>query len=670
MKIYIANNAGFCFGVKRAVKLAEKTLDSNEKNIYSYGELIHNPQVVERFNSKGLKVIDEFENEKEGTIVLRSHGIHPTIKEKMKSLGHKCVDCTCPVLSNIYRKIEKRVEKGYEIVIVGDKNHPEIQAMVGYCGEKYCIINTKEEAEMIKNKKNLYIISQTTNLVEKFFQFSDIIKSENENVIIENTICDATSKRQNSCEELSKKVDCMIVIGGYNSSNTNKLFDVAKKYCKNVYRIETFLDLPLKDMVKYKKIGLTAGASTPDWLIEEVVEGMELLSKDEFMEQIEGSIKKIYPREVVKGTIIYVTDTEVMVNIGYRSDGIIKLDELSTDPTKRPKDLFHEGQEIDVYVIKLDDGEGNVVLSAKRVESLKDWQNLVEKFNNKELVEAEIIKEVKGGLLATVSGINAFIPASHITTNFVKDFSPYIGQKLECEIINLDERKKKIVLSRKVIEERAIQEKLDLAWSKLAVGDVLKGKVRKLTDFGAFVNLGEVDGLVHVSDISWNRIKYPSDILSVGDEIEVTILKLNRERNRISLGLKQLLKKPFELFLENNKIGDVVTGKVINLTDFGAFVKLKENVEGLVHVSQISHEHIEKASDVLSIDQEVEVKIINIDEENQKISLSIKELLPKPQVEEKEEIVEETPVEEKEEQVKFENQELDNSIGALLDIEL
>lgn len=674
MEIYVANNSGFCFGVKRAIKLAENTLNENQNDekVYSYGDLIHNPQVVEKFDKKGLKVINDFEKEKKGTIVLRSHGIHPNIKKKMIEYGHKCIDCTCPVLLNIYRKIEKKVENGYEIIIIGDKNHPEIKAMVGYCGEKYYVINTKEEAEMIKNKKNLYIISQTTNLVEKFFQFSDIIKGRNENVVIENTICDATSKRQNSCEEISKKVDCMIVIGGYSSSNTNKLYDVAKKHCKNVYRIETFLDLPLKDMVKYKKIGLTAGASTPDWLIEEVVEGMEILSKDEFMEQIEGSIKKIYPRDIVKGTIIYVTETEVMVNIGYRSDGIIKLDELSSDITKKPKDLFHEGQEIDVYVIKLDDGEGNVVLSTRRVESLKDWQNLVEKFNNKELVEAEVVKEVKGGLLATVDGINAFIPASHITTSFVKDFAPFIGKKFECAIINLDERKKKVVLSRREVEEKELNEKLDLAWSKLSVDDVLTGTVRKLTDFGAFVNLGDVDGLIHVSDISWNRIKKPSDILSVGDKVEVVILKLNRERNRISLGLKQLTKKPFELFLENNSVGDVVTGTVINLVDFGAFVKLKENVEGLVHISQISHDHIEKASDVLNIGDEVEVKIINIDEENQKISLSIKELLEKLVVEtvEEEQHEQEAVVEEEQEEAKFENQELDNSIGALLDIEL
>lgn len=663
MKIYIADNAGFCFGVRRAIKLAKKTLDDDKnKNIYSYGELIHNPQVVKKFEQRGLKVIDDFENKEKGTIILRSHGIHPSIKRKMNEFGHKNVDCTCPVLLNIYRKIEKKIKDGFKIVIVGDKNHPEIKAMSGYCGEEYFIINTKQEAEMIKNEKNLYIISQTTNLIEKFFQISDIIKDRNKNVIIENTICDATSKRQDSCMEISKIVDCMIVIGGYNSSNTNKLYDVAKKYCKNVYRIETFLDLPLKEMVKYNKIGLTAGASTPDWLIEEVVEGMEMLSKDEFMQQVEGSIKKIYPREVVKGTIIYVTDTEVMVNIGYRSDGIIKLDELSTDSTKKPKDLFTEGQEIDVYVVKLDDGEGNVVLSTKRVESLKDWQKLVEKYNNKELVEAEVVKEVKSGLLATVDGVNAFIPASHITTSFVKDFSPYIGKKLECFIINIDERKKKVVLSRREVEEKAIKEKLDLAWSKLNVGDVLKGKVRKLTDFGAFVNLGEVDGLIHVSDIAWNRIKTPADVLTVGEEVEVVILKLNKERNRISLGLKQLTKKPFELFLENNKVGDVVKGTVINLVDFGAFVKLKENVEGLVHISQISHDHIEKASDVLTVGEEVEVKILNIDEENQKISLSIKELLEKP--------VKEEVKEEKEETVKFENQELDNSIGSLLDIKL
>lgn len=666
MEIIIAENAGFCFGVKRAIKLAEKTLNSVEK-AYSHGELIHNPQVVKKFSDKGLKTISEFKNQQSGTVVLRSHGTHPSIKKEIELSGHKYVDCTCPVLLSMYRRIEKKIKDGYEIIIIGNNEHPEIKAMIGYCGEKYCVINSVEEANLIKNKKNLYIISQTTNLVEKFSKISDIIYSNNDNVIIENTICDATTDRQVSCEQLSKKVDCMIVIGGYNSSNTNKLYEIAKDFCNVVYRIETLSDLPLSEVVKYKKIGLTAGASTPDWLIEEVVEGMEMFSKDEFMEQIEGSIKRIYPREVVKGTIIYVTDTEVMVNIGYRSDGIIKLDELSADSTKKPKDLFKEGQEIDVYVIKLDDGEGNVVLSTRRVESLKNWTNLVEKFNNKELVTAEILKEVKGGLLASVDGINAFIPGSHITTKFVKDLTQYIGQTIECEIISVDDKKKKVVVSRKTIEEKELNEKLDAAWSKLNVGDIVKGTVRKLTDFGAFINLGDLDGLVHVSDISWNRIKYPSDILTVGDEVEVTVLKLNREKNRISLGLKQLLKKPFELFLENNKIGDVVEGTVVNLVDFGVFVKLNEGVEGLVHISQISYEHIEKSSDVYNIGDVVTVKITGIDEENQKISLSIKELLEKPEVVEEVEEVEET-LEEVEET--FENKELDNSIGSLVDIEL
>lgn len=667
MEIIIAENAGFCFGVKRAIKLAEKTLNSTKK-AYSHGELIHNPQVVSKFSEKGLKAISDFRNEKPGTVVLRSHGTHPDVKKEIELSGHKYVDCTCPVLLSMYRKIEKKIKEGYEVIIIGNALHPEIKAMIGYCGEKYSVINSVEEANLIKNKKNLYIISQTTNLVEKFLEISDIIYSNNDNVIIENTICDATTDRQVSCEELAKKVDCMIVIGGYNSSNTNKLYEVAKEFCEVVYRIETLSDLPLSEVVKYKKIGLTAGASTPDWLIEEVVEGMEMFSKDEFMEQIEDSIKRIYPREVVKGTIIYVTDTEVMVNIGYRSDGIIKLDELSSDSTKKPKDLFEEGQEIDVYVIKLDDGEGNVVLSTRRVESLKNWTNLVEKFNNKELVSAEILKEVKGGLLASVDGINAFIPGSHITTKFVKDLTQYIGQTIECEIISVDDKKKKVVVSRKSIEEKELNEKLDSAWSKLNVGDIVKGTVRKLTDFGAFINLGDLDGLVHVSDISWNRIKYPSDILNVGDEVEVTILKLNREKNRISLGLKQLLKKPFELFLENNKVGDVVEGTVVNLVDFGVFVKLNEGVEGLVHISQISYDHVEKSSDVFNVGDVVTVKITGIDEENQKISLSIKELLPKPEVEEK---VEETVevVEEVEEET-FENKELDNSIGSLIDIEL
>lgn len=668
MEIIIANNAGFCFGVKRAIKLTNEELEKN-KNVYSLGDLIHNPQEVNRLSEKGLTSIYTIENIKDGSIIIRSHGGTKAQKSDIINSGLKLIDATCPVLLSIYKKIEKKEDEGYKIVIIGDREHPEIIAMAGQLKNKPIIVNSEDEAKEIKNLEKIYIVSQTTNVNEKFLRLSDIIERSNTNVLINNTICNATRQRQESAKDLAQKVEAMIVIGGHTSSNTNKLYEISKKYCKNTFRIETFKDLSLHKVLKYNKIGITAGASTPDWIIEEVVNIMDNYSKDEFMEQVEGTITNVYPKDVVKGSVIYVTDSEVMVNIGYKADGIITLNELSTDSTKKPKDLFEEGQEIDVYVVKLDDGEGNVVLSTKRVEGLKNWEQLVEKYENDEIVEAKVFKVVKGGLLASVLGINAFIPGSQVTTHFVKDLTPYVDQTLECKIINLDQKKRRLVLSRRVIEEKALEEKVNEVWEDIEVGKIVKGKVARLTDFGAFVDLGGVDGLIHVSDISWKRINHPKDVLSVGEEVEVEVLRANQERNRISLGLKQLTKKPFDSFLETNKVGDVVEGKVVNLVDFGAFVRLDEGVEGLVHVSEISHEHVEKPADVLNVGDDIQVKILDINEENKRIALSIKATTPAPEKEEVKKEVKKAPKKVVEEPA-FENEDLNNTLGDLFDIDL
>ncbi len=358
---------------------------------------------------------------------------------------------------------------------------------------------------------------------------------------------------------------------------------------------------------------------------------MDNLTNEEFMEQVEDSMIRIYPKDIVKGTVINVKESEVFVDIRYRSDGIIKLDEMSKEEALDPTKSFEEGQEIDVFVIKLDDGEGNVALSTRRVEGLKNWKKLQSAFEHGEVVQAEVTGDNTGGLVVNVMGINGFIPASQITTYFIKNFKQFVGQTLDTKIISIDEKKKRVVLSSRAI----LEEKLDGVWEKIVVDEKITGKVVRLVDFGAFVDLGGVDALIHVSDISWERIEKPSDVLEVGQEVEALVLKANRDKNRVSLGLKQLQEKPFELFLKNNKVGDVVKGTVVNLLDFGAFVRLKEGVEGLVHVSQVSNEHVEKPSDVLNNDQEVEVKILEIDQENQRISLSMRALMePKEPVRE------------------------------------
>ncbi len=350
---------------------------------------------------------------------------------------------------------------------------------------------------------------------------------------------------------------------------------------------------------------------------------MDNFSNEEFMEQVKDSMIRIYPKDIVKGKVINVKDSEVFVDIKYRADGIIKLDEMSKDEAADPTKAFYEGQEIDVFVIKLDDGEGNVALSTRRVEGLKNWQNLLKAFEAAETVKATVTDENTGGLVVNVMGINGFVPASQITTYFVKNFKQYVGKELDCKILSIDEKKKRVVLSSKAI----LSEKLDKVWENLVVDAVVTGKVVRMVDFGAFVDLGGVDGLIHVSDISWDRIEKPSDVLEIGQEVQVKILKANREKNRVSLGMKQLTEKPFDLFLKNNKVGDLVKGQIVNLLDFGAFVRLPEGVEGLIHVSQVSNEHVEKPSDVLNIGQEVETKILEIDTENQRISLSIRALL-------------------------------------------
>lgn len=634
MEIILADKAGFCFGVKRAYDETDKLLDE-KKEVYIRGDLVHNPSVVKYMEDRGLKKYEK-DLPKNSTVIVRSHGEVKSHKENLADKSNQIVDLTCPVLMKIYDKIIGKFDQGYKIFIVGDPNHPEVKAMNSYVNDEAVILQDEDSAKNYRGLDKIYLISQTTNRKDFFTKIASIIEGNNTNVIAENTICSATRLRQEACVELAKKVDLMVVIGGKKSSNTDKLFKLAKEIAPAV-KIETYKELDFIGISQYNIIGITAGASTPDWIIEEVIYFMDNYSKDEFMEQIEDSMTKIYPKEIVKGEVIYVTDDEVVVNINYKSDGIVSLNELSNEEGVKPKDLFEEGQEIDVYVIKLDDGEGNVVLSTRRVEGLKNWNGIVESYENEEPIVVNVTKEVKGGLLGNYKGIVAFIPGSQIKTFYVKDLSQFVGQDLECKILSVDEKKRRIVASSRVIEEENKEKEINEFWDTFQEGDVIKGKVARLVDFGAFINLGPMDGLVHISDISWNRIKHPSDVLEVGQEIEAVVLKKDDEDKQVSLGYKQLQDKPFDRFLANNKAGDAVDGKVVNLVDFGAFVRLDEGVEGLVHVSEISHSHVEKPSDELEIDQDIKVKILSIEPEEKRIALSIKALEEKPQEEVSEE---------------------------------
>lgn len=649
MKIIIADNAGFCFGVKRAVEMANVELETLDKDIYSLGPLIHNAQAVEKMESKGLKTIDDIEGIKDGKIIIRAHGVAKSTIDNIDEMNLDIVDTTCPYVKSVHKKVEEFQEQGYNIIIIGDSNHPEVIGINGWCNNKAIIINSKEEAEKVSNLDKVCIVSQTTNTKTKFDDLSKIIKDQNSNVEIYNTICNATSVRQQSCKEVASKVDAMIVIGGYHSANTNKLVEVSKEYCDNVYHIEMTKELPLQEFLKFNKIGITAGASTPDWIIKEVVETMNNLNKggndmdnemdnemnDEMMEAMENTFTRISRGQVLKGEVLFVTNNEVMVNVNYKSDGIITREELSNDPELKPKDLFKVGDEINVYVIKVDDGDGNVVLSSKRVEDSKKWDELEEIFNNNEEVECTVLNNVKGGLAVLVNGVNGFMPASHVSVRFVSDLEAYKGKKIISKIIDFDNQKKRIILSRKEIEKVELESKRKELWANLEVGNMVEGVVQRLTDFGAFVDLGGLDGLIHISDLSWNRVKHPSEIVKAEQTVEVKILALDEERNRISLGLKQTTEEPWIAFSKNVKVEDTVNGTVVNLMDFGAFVRLDEGVDGLLHVSQISNEHINKPSDVFKVGDEIKVRVIAINEEDKKISLSTKEDLDLPEEAEK-----------------------------------
>lgn len=671
IEIFLAENAGFCGGVKRAYEMA---LANADNGVYSLGDLVHNPQVVDELKSMGVIKIEKADGIKNSKVIIRSHGIHKKIRDKLISDNNEIVDCVCPKVTKIYEIVSKYYKEGKNIIILGNKDHPEVIGINSYCEDKAVIINDEKDLDKLP-LGNSVVVSQTTNNIKKYKKLINLIKDiQKDDIIVYNTICSATKIRQQSTEELAKKVDAMIVLGGKKSSNTKKLAEVAGMHCENVYLIESIKDIEYNKLKKFNKIGITAGASTPDMVIKEAVSNMENFDNNEMMmEAIEQSFKKIRRGEVVEGEVLFVNSDEVMVNIGYRADGIISREELSNDSSVKTTDLFQPGDQIKVYVMKMDDGEGNVVLSYKRVENMKVLDDIEEMFNNKERVTVKVKSVVKGGLTAELKGVNAFIPASHASVRFQRDLSKFVGQEMTCEIIDFDKAKRKVVLSRKNVEMEEEESKKKAVYENLHEGDIIEGTVQRLTNFGAFVDVGGVDGLIHISELSWNRVKHPQDVVTPGQKVKVQVLNVDESKNRIALGLKQTTEKPWDVFVNNVKVGDVVEGEVVNLLDFGAFVRLESGVDGLLHVSQIAKEHVEKPSDKLSIGDKVTVKVTDIDEENKKISLSMKALLENEESEEEpEEIVEEVIVEEIVEEVP-ETKEADNfntTLGDLFNIEL
>jgi len=639
LEIIVAKSAGFCFGVSNAVKTVNNLLENQKELIYTYGPIIHNAQVVDLFSSKGVKKIDDIdEADPNGHIVIRAHGVTPEIYKMILDKGLILEDATCPYVKKIHNLVKEKSEEGYKIIIVGDKNHPEVIGINGWCNNKAYIADTAKDVESLpESDEKVCVVAQTTITKEKWLQVISALKKKFKNLLEFDTICSATSRRQNEAEEIAKNVDMMIIIGGKNSSNTQKLYDICKKHCNLTYKIETSGDLPPVDIKKIKKIGISAGASTPDWVIEEVIKKMSELNKVDILEKdgeidfanaFESSFVRIQAGETVKGKIIGFNSSEVFVDLGYKADGIIPLEEYTDDPNFNIEKQVKIGEEVEVLVETINDGEGNVRLSKRKVDAIKSWDDIVKAYENKTPVNAFIIEVVKGGVIASSKGVRIFVPASQVSDRYVKDLNEFLKRNVTLRIVELNEKRRKVVGSARVIIEEEKTALANKTWNSMEVGKAFKGTVKSLTDFGAFVDIGGVDGLIHISELSWTRVKHPSEILKVGDEIEVTVLEFDKEKKKVSLGYRKVEDNPWYKAEEKYKVGDVVKVTVLRFAPFGAFVELEKGVDGLVHISQISSKRLAKVEDALEIGMKVDAKIVEVDIENKKISLSIKEVNP------------------------------------------
>ena len=628
MKTVLAPKAGFCFGVKRALDLVMKTARETNANIYTLGPLIHNPQVVEDLSKKGIKEANDITDIPGGVVIVRSHGVGPEIFKKAGELNLHIVDATCPFVKKAQELAKELNEQGYQVVVVGDKEHPEVTGILGWTGHNGIVVETPEQAAGLPSFEKIGIISQTTQPEENFNKIVSVLKEKSEQVATYNTICHATRDRQDAAVELAKKVDLMIVVGGKNSANTQKLARLCADTGTVTYHIETAGEFRDQWLDGRKLVGITAGASTPDWIIEEVKSHMEeVTTQENEKRQLEQAleVKEIRKGDIVKGIVVQIGDDEVLVDVGGKSEGVIPLRECSCCDIRSPKAMFKIGDEVVVAVIRVQDDEGKILLSKRKADAERAWDVLKKAQAERTTIEGVVTEVVKGGLLLDV-GIQAFMPASLVERGYVEDLSKYIGEKLKAHVIEVKREARKAILSRKSILEEEYRKQRDILWDEIEEGQVRTGIVRRLTNFGAFVDLGGLDGLLHVSEMAWYRVGHPSEILNENDEIEVFVLSVDKENEKVSLSLKKIIPNPWQDIGEKYSAGQTVSGKVVRLAPFGAFVELEPGVDALVHISQLSDRRIGTPAEVVETGQEIEAKIIDIDVEKHKISLSVKEL--------------------------------------------
>lgn len=632
--IIMAENSGFCFGVKRAVDkvLSIKTKYPN-RNIYTLGPLIHNNDVVEYLKSKGVYSVNLDEIQEKllsgDVIIIRSHGVDLDTINLLKEKNFIVEDATCPYVSNIHYKVKEYYERGYSIIIVGDKDHPEVKGINGWCNNTASIYKSGKEIKDVPKK--VCIVSQTTEKQDSWKSVVSVIIEKSKEIVAFNTICNATEVRQRAAEELSKKVDSMVVIGGFNSSNTTKLYEICKKNCKNTYHIENAMQLPKKLIYENDNliIGVTAGASTPDWIIKEATVKMENsdLSMNEQLQYME-KYDDVVVGKVVNGEIIGVNEKELYVNIGYKSDAILPREEIKLEDDKKMIDIFKTGDTVKAKILKIKNSDGYVVLSQVELQREEAYNQIKKAFEDSDVISIQIKENVKGGLVGLYNGIRIFVPASHVELYHVENLHDYINKNIEVKIIEFNEkgRNSRIVASRREILKGEKDKKEEITWNTIKAGDVVKGEVKRISKYGAFVEVNGVDGLLHVSELSWGRVEKPEDILKINDVIDVYVLSVDKENKKLALSIKKLSENPWNDVDKKYPVGTITLGKVVRFASFGAFVEIEPGVDGLVHISQISNKKIEKPDDVLKISQEIKVKILEVDMDKKRIALSIRDI--------------------------------------------
>ena len=638
MQIILAKTAGFCFGVDRAVEMVEESVRRGNKTA-TLGPIIHNRHVVERFLKQGVRELDSPEQAEPGeTVIIRAHGVPEQVQQALCARGVPVLDATCPFVKKIHTIVKDETEKGRRIIIFGSPVHPEVEAIASFCREPVIVQSPEELENWLREapeRRNLPIsmVSQTTSSQKMWKSCAEIAKKVCTNCEIFDTICRATEMRQEEAAILSQKCDAMVVVGDARSSNTGRLAMICEQYCKKVSLVDQADDLEMSLFSGANTVGITAGASTPSWIIKEVNNKMseemkvETAMEENFAELLEQSLKTLNNGDKVTGTVMAVGSTEVEVDLGTKHTAYIPLEDFSSDPNVKPEEAVKVGDQIEAIVVHVNDGEGVVRLSKKRLEAGKAWEEIEAAAENKDIVEGVVTEENKGGIVVNVKGIRVFVPASQSGVAKGGDLGELLKKNVQLRITEVNRARRRVVGSiRSVASEqrKAAQEKI---WSEIEVGKQYHGTVKSLTSYGAFVDIGGVDGMVHVSELSWNRIKNPAEVVKVGDEIDVYVIALDPEKKKISLGYKTEATNPWTIFNNEYKVGDVVTVKIVKLMTFGAFAEIIPGVDGLIHISQIADRRIGKPEDVLSEGQEVDAKIIDIDQEHKRISLSIRALL-------------------------------------------